>query len=111
MPSWFPGFAGVAFAILFVAGSLILDDPGHDDSEEIVNEFYGESGNRLRVLVGSYLLALSGFVFLAFVTSVSSRLPANRTELRVLTVSSAGVFAGLLAAAAAAHLPTVRADH
>lgn len=60
MPSWFPGFAGVAFAILFVAGSLILDDPGHDDSEEIVNDFYGESGNRVRVLIGSYLLALSG---------------------------------------------------
>lgn len=101
-----PGFAGVMFAVLFTAALLILDDPGHDDSEEILNEFYGKSGNRFRVLVGSYFLAGSGLAFLAFVVSVLSRLPAVRTELRLFALCGATLFAGLLAAAAAAHVPT-----
>lgn len=98
--------AALLFAALFVVGAGLLDDPGHDDSEQLLNDFYADSGNRFRVVVGSYVLALSGLAFLLLAILWGSRLPAARAEYKMIAVSSAAVFAGLLAAAAATHSPT-----
>lgn len=49
------------FVVLFVAGVLILDLPGHDDGDERLNAFYADSGNRLQIvlLLASHSGALS----------------------------------------------------
>jgi hypothetical protein len=98
--------SGIVFAVSFIAASLVLDVPGHDDSEEALNDFYNGSSGRLQVVVGSYLFVLSGLTFLAFVALLSRMTEGADASLRTFAISSAAVASALLVASAAAHSPS-----
>jgi len=101
--------SGIAFVALFVAAAFVLDIPGHDDSEEIVNAFYADSGNRARVLIAAYLLAAAGLSFLWFLAHLRGKLSAAEGEpatLSAVTFASGVVFVAMLFAGAAAQSPT-----
>ena len=101
--------SGIAFVALFLAALLVLDIPGHDDSEEIVNAFYAESANRARVVIAAYLLAAAGLSLLWFFAYLCGRLRAAEGEpapLSAVTFASGVVFVAMLFAGAAAQSPT-----
>lgn len=101
--------AGIAFVTMFVAGMIILDAPGHDDSDDLLNDFYSQSSNRLRVIIAGYLWAAAGLAFLWFLEHLRYRLGAReggQRELSAVMFGSGAVFVGMLFAAAAAQNPT-----
>ena len=73
--SWGP-LAGIVFAVLFTVGLFLFNIPvgGEAESDETIRTFYEDSGNRTRVIVATYLVALSALAFAAFVAYLSSRL-------------------------------------
>ena len=66
--SWGP-IAGIAFAVLFIAGIFTMITPD-SSTEQAINEFYADSGNRTTVLIGAYLIALAGVAFLFFISAL-----------------------------------------
>ena len=98
--------SGTTFAVSFIAATLVLDVAGHDDSEQALNDFYNGSGGRMQVIVGSYLLVLSGLSFLAFVPLLSRLSKRTDSLLSTVAISSAAVASALLLASAAAHSPS-----
>ena len=105
----FAAVAGIAFVVMFIAGILVLDAPGHDDSDASLNAFYSQSSNRLRVVIAGYLWAGAGLAFLWFLGHLRSRLSAaegDHLELSAVMFGSGVVFVGMLFAAAAAQDPT-----
>lgn len=66
--SWGP-IAGIAFAVLFIAGIFTMITPD-SSTEQAINEFYADSGNRTTVLIGAYLIALAGMAFLFFISAM-----------------------------------------
>lgn len=102
------GVCGVLFAVLFVAGGLLLDLPGHDDGDERLNAFYGDSGNRLRVVAGSYMFGLAGIALLGFGAGLGARAERSGAPLPVarLMLLACAVAAVLLMGAGAAQVPT-----
>lgn len=101
--------SGVAFVMLMIAGFLVLDIPGHDDSDALVNAFYADTGNRARVIVAAYLLAGAGLAFLCFLAHLRSLLRIAEGEpgtLSALTFAGGVVFVATLFAAGAAQGPT-----
>jgi hypothetical protein len=104
----FGATCAVAFVVLFLAGLALLDLPGHDDNELLLNEFYGQTNSRLRVIFGSYSLAFAGLAFLGLGAALCTRAersgaPATLTKLTLLSCAVAAV---LLIGAAAAQVPT-----
>jgi hypothetical protein len=98
--------SGALFAVSFLAATLVLDIPGHDDSERAVNDFYDGSGGRIQVIAGSYLLVLSGLSFLAFVPLLAHRADRGDSPLRTVAISAGAVASALFLASAAAHSPS-----
>lgn len=104
----FGGICALLFCVMFVVGAALLDLPGHDDDDGRLNDFYGDGGNRLRVVLGSYSLALAGMSFLGLGAALGalaerSGAPAVLTRLMLLACAVTVV---LLAAAGAAQGPT-----
>lgn len=66
--SWGP-IAGIAFAVLFIAGIFTMITPD-SSTEQAINDFYADSGNRTTVLIGAYLIALAGVAFLFFTSAL-----------------------------------------
>jgi hypothetical protein len=101
--------SGVVFVILLVVGILLLDIPGHDDSDTIVNEFYASSGDRARVVASAYLLAGAGLALLVFLAFLRGYLKAIEGEPGTLSAIAFGaglVFVVSLFALGAAQSPT-----
>ena len=63
---WVP-LTGILFVILFIIGFGIMDLPGLDDSDADVTAFYSDSDNRVRIIIGAYILAIAGVALLIFV--------------------------------------------
>jgi len=62
---------GLAFVVLFVAGSvLIFDGPNGDEPPAKWIAFYGDGGNRDKINIGWILAGLGVFFFLWFVASL-----------------------------------------
>ncbi|MEX0781416.1 MAG: hypothetical protein WD557_02120 [Dehalococcoidia bacterium] len=104
----FGGVCAVLVGALFIAGLAFLDLPGHDDGEARLNEFYGDSGNRVRVLLGAFSWALAGIALLglgAVLTSRAERGGASAVLTRLMLMACA-VSAVLLMGAGAAQVPT-----
>ena len=73
------GWAGIAFAVLSVLGSLIAGSPpGIDDPANEIREFWVD--NRDQLLVGSVLQALAVPAFLVFVMAVRELLVRGGEE-------------------------------
>lgn len=104
----FGAVCGLLVAIFFVAGAALLDLPGHDDDDLRLTEFYSDSGNRLRVILGAYALAISGLALLglgAVLSARAERSGASSVLTRVMLLACA-VAAVLLMGAGAAQVPT-----
>jgi len=90
---------GVLFVVLVVAGLLLLDTPGHDDSDLAVNEFYRDASNRIRVVVAAYLLAGAALSYVLFSVHLWGRLKLAEGEPAILAtfmLCSSVVFAAAL---------------
>lgn len=96
------------FCILFVAGPALLDLPGHDDDDERLAAFYGDSGNRLRVVLGAYSLAFAGMSFLGLGAALAVRAERRGAPMvisRIMLLACA-VAVALLVGAGAAQVPS-----
>ncbi len=109
---WGP-IAGIVFVVLFVAGvSIGLNFPDSDDSAAKIAEYYNDSGDRAQLIIGSYLIVLSGVFFLWFLASLRSRLllaEGAPGRLTAIAFGSGLVFTALVMTAGAIFM-TVAAD-
>jgi hypothetical protein len=108
-PERLAGLSGVLFVALFIAGSLLLDIPGHDDSDVVLNEFYADGAGRARVTVSAYLLSLAGLAFIGFLTPLCSRLEAAEgwpSQLARIAFGCGVMFAALVLLSGALQSPT-----
>ena len=103
----FGALCALVVAVGFVAGLALLDLPGHDDGEERLNQFYAESGNRVRIILGAYAWAVSGcgVIGLGACLALRAERAGAHAASRVI-VLACGASAVLLMAAGAAQAPT-----
>ena len=103
---WGGPVSGVLFAILLVAGVLLMNSstPADDDPDDEFIQFYDDSGNRIEQIVAAYLLAGAGLAFLWFLNHLRRRLTmaAGVDWLGGLMAGSGVIFVALLFAAATA---------
>lgn len=95
--------AGLAFAVLFLLGTAILNIP-HGAGDEKLVAWWSESGNQVTAIVSMYCFVLAGLCFLAFLVQLRSRLLAaegGTGALTTLVVASGAVFVAMLFVAAA----------
>lgn len=105
VPAWerLGAVSGIVFAVLLVIG-LLLVDPVSGQSDQKFSEFYSERENRVAVITGMYLLAISGACFLWFVGTLRRTLRHTDGEpetLSTIALASGTVFAAMLFAAGA----------
>lgn len=105
-----PVVGGIAFAILFVLGMVMMSLPvgGGSFSDAEIRDFYANSDDRTRVVISMYLLALSAIAFMPFLAGLYYRIrsarPSDASD-SVLPLASliAGIaFVAMLLAGAAA---------
>lgn len=71
--------------------------PGVDQRLSDLTAFYGDSGNRLLLLIGGTLLAFSAAFLLAFAAGFASSEPERDSQESFLARSAAGLFAACIA--------------
>lgn len=71
--------------------------PGVDQRLSDLTAFYGDSGNRLLLLIGGILLAFSAAFLLAFAAGFASSEPERDSQESFLARSAAGLFAACIA--------------
>ena len=92
--------AGVVFAVTFVAGLMLVS--GGDEtkpSDEFVLKWWADSGHQTNMILGAYLLVLSGVAFIWFIANVRGRLIAGggtRGQLDVIVLVAGAAFVPLL---------------
>lgn len=71
-------FAGIVFAVTFIAGMVIITtSPDITDSDQSIIDWYADSGHQNAQLAGAYLLTISGIAAAVFVvTGLGPRLAA-----------------------------------
>jgi hypothetical protein len=88
------GLAGVAYVALTVLWAVLLivaDRPGHNSSNDAIADFWGDSGNRILVLLAAISLSLAGVALLWFLGSF--RVVLRRAEgepARLATIAFGG---------------------
>lgn len=94
-------WSGIGFGVLFLVGWITLTFTWDDNAtdQEII-DWYGDSGNRVRQMVGAYLTALAGVAFVVFTTGLTQLIPKAGISRLVRSLSM--VFSTLLIAATAA---------
>ncbi len=61
--------AAIAFAIMFIAGTVLTgDSPGGDAANQQVAQYWNDTGHQFRALASGYLEAIAGVSLLAFAT-------------------------------------------
>ena len=103
---WGP-LAGIAFAVLFPVGLVLYNLPvgGGASSDEEIRAFYADGGDRMRVVVATYLVALAALAFAAFVAYLSMWLravDAAAEGLGLVVLVAGAVAAAMLLAGAVA---------
>jgi len=94
------GILGIVSAVLFFFGVTMPNLPDwkvttkHPNPAQHVASFYNSSGNRARLVIAAYLLALSGLAFLWFLSTLRERVRRAGVGSGVLTDVATG--AGLL---------------
>lgn len=104
-----PVVSGIAFAVLFVLGMLMMNLPvgGEGSSDAEIRDFYANSDDRTRVVISMYLLALAGVAFIIFLAGLYAVVRAGASErfdsvLPLASLIAGIVFVALLFAGAAA---------
>ncbi len=95
--------AGLAFSLLFLLGTAMLNIPLGASDEKLV-AFWSDSGNQVTSIISMYSFVLAGLCFLVFLVQLRSRLLAAEGgdgRLSALVVASGGVFVAMLIVAAA----------
>ncbi len=95
--------AGLAFSMLFLLGTAMLNIPLGASDEKLV-AFWSDSGNQVTSIISMYSFVLAGLCFLVFLVQLRSRLLAAEGgdgRLSALVVASGGVFVAMLIVAAA----------
>ena len=96
--------AGLAFSLLFLLGTAMLNIPLGATDEKLV-AWWSDSGNQVTSIISMYSFVLAGLCFLAFLVHLRSRLLAAEGgdgRLTTLVVASGAVFVAMLFVAAAA---------
>ena len=80
-PQRWGGVFGIAFTVLFFFGVFALPNlpdwkatKKYPDPAAHLTSFYNSSGNRARLVIAAYLIALAGLSFLVFLSAVRARL-------------------------------------
>lgn len=97
-------WSGFAFVVVYLIGLTLTTYnaiPGVDEPLAALPVFYADPGNRIPVLVGGILLAISAPCLLAFVAAVSSGPPAEAV-VGHLARAAAGLYAACVASSAIA---------
>lgn len=99
------GPAAIGFAVAFVAGLVLANVPDQGETRRQAIDFYNSAGEKSRVLLAVYVMAIAALCFLAFVAAVAQRL---HDVARVAAIAAGGAFVALYLAAAAAFVaPTL----
>jgi hypothetical protein len=99
------GPAAIGFAVAYVAGLVLVNVPDQGETRQKAIDFYNSAGEKFRVLVAVYVMAIAALLFLAFVAAVARRL---RDGARTAAIGAGGAFVALYLAAAAAFVaPTL----
>jgi hypothetical protein len=99
------GPAAIGFAVAFVAGLVLTNVPDEGETRQRAIDFYNSAGEKTRVLVAVYVMAIAAVLFVAFVATSAWRL---RDVARTGAIAAGGAFVALYLAAAAAFVaPTL----
>ena len=99
------GPAAIGFAVAFVAGLVLTNVPDQGETRQKAIDFYNSAGEKSRVLVAVYVMAIAALLFVAFVAAVARRL---RDGARIGAIAAGAAFVALYLAAAAAFVaPTL----
>jgi hypothetical protein len=95
------GFTFVAFYVIGLALTTYDAIPSLDEPLSALPVFYADAGNRIPVLLGGILLAISAPCLLAFVTAATSG-PSSDAVVASIARAAAGMFAASIAIGAIA---------
>lgn len=115
MTSRHTALAGAVFAPAFAAGVLLVNNPDGDAPDARFAVFYGDAGNRTRLIVAGALLCVAALSWLLFATGLRERLGSGtpgRIAGAASTVAAAliCVCGALLAAVPLGNAPVPGAD-
>jgi hypothetical protein len=93
------GFAGIAFVILFVVGSIVTFDgqPDTGSAPQKIISYYGDSGHRDRINIGWLVILAAVFLFLWFLAGLRRALQRADADGTLSWMATAGgaVYAAL----------------
>jgi hypothetical protein len=99
------GPAAIGFAVAYVAGLVLTNVPDEGETRQKAIDFYNSAGEKSRVLIAVYVMAIAALLFVAFLAAVARRL---RERARTAAVGAGAAFVALYLAAAAAFVaPTL----
>jgi uncharacterized membrane protein YhaH (DUF805 family) len=99
------GPAAIGFAVAFVAGLVLTNVPDQGETRQKAIDFYNSAGEKSRVLVAVYVMAIAALLFVAFAAAVARRL---RDLARTAAIAAGAAFVALYLASAAAFVaPTL----
>src|SRR5437870_7119048 len=104
------GPAAIGFAVAYVAALVLTNVPDEGETRQKAIDFYNSAGEKSRVLVAVYVMAIAALLFVAFVAAFARRLG---DAARPAAIAAGAAFAGLYLAAAGAFVaptPTLSLD-
>lgn len=95
------GAAAVAFAVLFVVGSILITAGWETEAE--IQSWYADNANTTRQVVGLFVTALAGIAFIWLMVELRDRLRmAGEHRYSTMALTAGAVFVAALAAGSAA---------
>ena len=99
------GPAAIGFAVAYVAALVLTNVPDEGETRQKAIDFYNSAGEKSRVLVAVYVMAIAALLFVAFVAAFARRLG---DAARPAAIAAGAAFAGLYLGAAGAFVaPTL----
>lgn len=96
------GWAAIVFAVLFVAGFLLLNTPDTDASVDEWQQYFEDSGDRTVAVLHGYAWALAAIAFLVFLSGIRAIMRAAAEWVGSVAFVTGISFAVLLFVSAAA---------
>jgi hypothetical protein len=93
------GLAAVGFAVAFFAAIVLVNVPDQGETRQDTIDFYNSAGEKSRVLIAVYVMAVAALLFVAFLAAIAPRMGDLP---RRAAVAAGGAFVALYLAAAAA---------
>lgn len=101
--------AGFVFVVAFVAGLLLVDNPDTNSKPDVFIRFYGNSGNRVHLIVAAALLSVAALAWIVTVSGLrervgdcaATRIAATGASTTAALIGVAGTLVGVIPAAMA----------